>query len=243
MSVPFNRFAAFADLTVAEQQALQELTGGPRFSYARGDAIRFEQEPVDRLYFLVSGWALTCGSLANGGRQNLKIHLPGDIMGAPSIALERSAEGIFAATDVTVCVIPLAKLSNVFTRLPRLAMLFFMAAQEEWVILMDRLLAAGRSSAKEALAALLIYLHERLLSPDKIPPSYFFLPLSQADIADYLGLHVVHVGRMFKALEDEGLISRDIRAVTLLDVERLRALSGIPARLLSRCASWLPPEI
>lgn len=239
MTTPFKRFAAFAELTRAERSALQDLPGPP-FSFAPSQVIRHEQDPVDGVYFLHEGWAMTSASFADGDRQILKIHLPGDIMGAPSLALDRAAETITAVTQVVASKVPGQKLGEIFARRPRLALLFFLAAQEERVALMDRLLVMGRRSAKESLAFLLLNLHDQLSKPDADGMRSFDLPLNQSEIADLLGIHVVHVNRMFRALESDGLITRSGKRITLTDPAKLQALTGLPKRRLARNIPWLP---
>lgn len=238
--IPFRRFAAFADLTALEEAALRDLSAVTT-NFRRNHIIRYEQDPVDGVYLLVNGWALTTAGFAGGERQVLKIHLPGDIMGAPSLALDRAAETITAVTDVVVSKVAAQKLSRIFAELPRLSMLFFLAAQEERVELMDRLMILGRRPAKEGLAGLLVYLYDRLPRHFQRGLPAFELPLNQSQIGDFLGIHTVHVNRMFRVLEDEGLIVREGRWIVLAREADLRSVVGLPDRRLVRDASWLPP--
>lgn len=240
--IPFKRFAVFTDLTSTERNALKDLAA-QSLRYGRNEIIRHEQDPVDGVFLLTEGWVLTTASLAEGDRQVLKIHLPGDVMGAPSLALDRSAETITAVTDVMVSKVPARKLSEIFAELPRLAMLFFLTAQEERVILMDRLTSLGRRSAKQALCALLIHLHDRISAPDEAGVRSFELPLNQGQIADVLGIHLVHVNRMFRALEDEGLVLRSGKRISLLLVDEIRRITGLPERHLARNIAWLPSAL
>lgn len=239
-NIPFKRFSAFADLTPAEKAALKDLSTTP-IRYARQEVIRHEQDPVDCVFMLNEGWVLTTASFAEGDRQALKIHLPGDLMGAPSLALERTAETITAVTDVVASKIPVQKLSQIFAELPRLAMLFFLTAQEERVILMDRLTSLGRSSAKQSLCHLLVSLHDRVAVPGKDGRLSFELPLTQSQMGDVLGIHLVHVNRMLRILEEEGLIVRRGRDITLVEPEEIRRMTGLPNRRLAHNIPWLPP--
>ena len=236
---PFKRFSAFAELNATEKDALKALAATPVI-YHRNTVIRHEQDPVDGVFLLIDGWVITTASFSDGSRQVLKIHLPGDIMGAPSLALDRSAETITAVTDVIVSKVTADRLSNIFEALPRLAMLFFLTAQEERVILMDRLATLGRRSAKGSLSSLLIHLSNRIGAIGDGGYPTFEMPLNQGQIGDILGLHMVHVNRMFRALEADGLIARSGKNIHLLDVEELQRLSGLPQRRLARAIHWLP---
>ena len=52
------------------------------------------------------------------------------------------------------------------------------------------------------------------------------LPMTQEQLADATGLTPVHVNRVLKGLEREGLIRRDRRFVTIPDWEALRQAGG-----------------
>jgi DNA-binding IclR family transcriptional regulator len=53
------------------------------------------------------------------------------------------------------------------------------------------------------------------------------LPLTQADIADTLGLTAVHVNRVLQEFRREGLISLVQRRLSLHDIVRLQNLAGL----------------
>ena len=51
-------------------------------------------------------------------------------------------------------------------------------------------------------------------------------PLTQYHLADALGLSAVHVNRVLRQLRGSGLIRLKSKNLVILDVERLKALSG-----------------
>jgi CRP-like cAMP-binding protein len=61
----------------------------------------------------------------------------------------------------------------------------------------------------------------------------FQLPLTQSDIADMVGLSVVHVNRMIQELRASGLIRWDRKTVTVLDINRLRELADFDPTYLN----------
>ncbi|MGF1543484.1 MAG: helix-turn-helix domain-containing protein [Parvularculaceae bacterium] len=54
----------------------------------------------------------------------------------------------------------------------------------------------------------------------------FSLPVSQALIADAVGLSFVHVNRVMRAFESEGLIERSRETLILRDRDALAEISG-----------------
>ena len=55
------------------------------------------------------------------------------------------------------------------------------------------------------------------------------LPLTQEQIADHLGLTLVHVNRTLRRLREERIVLVDRQVVIIMDLERLRAFAqGLP---------------
>ena len=58
------------------------------------------------------------------------------------------------------------------------------------------------------------------------------LPLSQADLADTLGLTPVHVNRVLMQLRHSGLVTLSNRVLTILDLPGLQAMAGFDSSYL-----------
>ena len=232
-----NRFSAFTDLSEGEERTLRRLFG-PAAQLDAGCDIREAWGRRHTLFLLHEGWAASSADLADGGRQILKIHLPGELIGAPSLAFDVAVETLSTLTPVRASPVSLPALGELFERAPRLAAVLFLSAQEERALLMDRLTAIGRMDAERGITALLLHLHERLLPSH--PSGVIPLPLTQLQIADVIGLTPVHVSRVMRRLEKAGRIRRRGRTVELLDPAGLRAAAAIPQRRLRRDPDWLP---
>lgn len=236
---PLIRFAAFADLSIEEAEALENLGGTPA-TYKRGEILRREGDPNPGLYLLHKGWAATRRTLPNGGRQYFKIHCAGDMMGAPSLPLRQAAETLFALTDATISVVSADRLSALFVGYPRLATMFFLTAQVERTYLMDHITALGRCNAEQRIAGFLVHVGEKanLAAPHLGP--VFELPLTQKQIGDVLGLTPVHVNRILRNFDRSGHIRRYRKWIELLRRDDLRTISGLASHTVVRNAAWLP---
>ncbi|MDH7638255.1 Crp/Fnr family transcriptional regulator [Sphingomonas oryzagri] len=234
-----HRFSALADLAADEKAALAKLAGEPVFFY-RNQVLRHEGDACPGLFVLFKGWVGSSIRLGDGNRQFLKVHMPGDVLGAPSLPLTHAADTLVALTDAKVGPVDLNELSAIFARFPRLGILFFLAAQEERIVLMDRLVSVGRLSANQRLATLLIHFHERLVAIDPRTGPEFELPLSQEQIGDIVSLTAVSVNRALRSLQHEGYIHRRGKIIDMADIIGLRNLASLPARHLQRNPSWLP---
>lgn len=236
---PLNRFTDMAALSDAEQKRLRSLGDTP-ILYKRAATIRAEGDPAPCIYLMLEGWVLASMVLPSGARQVTKVHLPGDILGTPSMALTSAAETLTALTDCLVAPVPLTRMRDLFVDHPRLAALFLMAVQIERIALMDAMAAMGKTDAREQIITFILDLHDRLARLGKAPGGAFELPMTQEQIGEKLGMTSVHLNRSLRVLDAEGLLTRTGRLVRLNDIETLRGLSQLPRRQLRTDPEWLP---
>jgi CRP/FNR family transcriptional regulator, anaerobic regulatory protein len=90
------------------------------------------------------------------------------------------------------------------------------------------------------VAAFLLDMFDRIRVTDDQISNSFELKLTQEEIGDSVGLTSVHVNRMIRQMEQEGLISRSNGRVTLLDLARLEDIGHYTNRLKDMNLDWLP---
>lgn len=223
------------ELTAAERQALARLDQRER-TVRRGGILQRERDRAGELFVLRRGMMMSYLLLDDGGRQILRFFFPGDVMGLSGAIYRETPETLYAVTECAVSVFDRGALAQLAEQHPRLALVFLATNQAERVAITDRLAAVGRASAKARVGGLLLELNERLGDQDS-----FVLPLTQEEIGDATGLTSVHVNRMLRQLEQEGLVARDGNRVTLRDPRGLARDSGFVDRMTGLDLSWLPP--
>lgn len=223
------------ELTATERQALARLDQRER-SVRRGGTLQRERDRAAELFVLRRGMMMSYLLLDDGGRQILRFFFPGDVMGLSGAIYRETPETLCAVTECAVSVFDRGALAQMAEQHPRLALVFLATNQAERVAITDRLAAVGRASAKARVGGLLLELNERLGDQDS-----FVLPLTQEEIGDATGLTSVHVNRMLRQLEQEGLVARDGNRVTLRDPRALARDSGFVDRMTGLDLSWLPP--
>lgn len=234
-----HRFDALATLSPREIARFQALGEAP-VSHRKGARIRAQGDPARGIYLMIDGWVASSLILANGARLIQKIHLAGDILGTPSMVLDRSADTLTALTDAVTAFVPEDRIGALLTHEPRLAAVFLMAVQAERLVLMDMLATKGHSSAAEQFAMFLLDLHARLTPLGLVHDDTFDLPLTQEAIGGVLGITSVHTNRTIRDLKAQRLIERRGRAVRLVDPDALRRLAPLPERTLRHDPAWLP---
>lgn len=220
-----RRTAAFSPVNPSVLSSIERLRSGTHLVPAGGTLIR-ERQPNVRLYTLYAGWAFRYKTLSDGRRQILNFLLPGDLAGLQQQFGETSLHGVDAITDCHFCVFEEDTLWELYKDHSRLGYeVTWLAAREESLV-DDNLLTAGRRTAPERVAVLLLQLHRRLdrLGLVDADGSVAF-PVTQQHIADALGLSLVHTNKTLRRLAQLGLHD--------LSGGRLRILN---ARVLARIA-------
>jgi CRP-like cAMP-binding protein len=229
-------------LTLGERKALEKLEERQRHM-RRGAVLQRENETGGELFILRKGLMMSYVLLDDGSRQILRFLFPGDMLGLSSVIYSEAPETLCALSDCVVSPFDRAALSELIVSHPRLSAMILVYCQVERVALTDRLAALGRTSAKARVAALLLELRNRLRATDKSVEKAFALGLTQEEIGDATGLTAVHVNRMLRQLEEEGMIARDSGRVTLLDERGLARAANYVNRFERLDLSWLPKPI
>jgi CRP/FNR family transcriptional regulator len=180
--------------------------------------------PGDEISNLRTGWACRCPDLSNGRQAIVDVYLPGDVVGIHT-ALHTRPDRIIALTAVSIGVVPAkdALIDLMGNRAAALYIAWLMAQRHRRV---DRLLATISSlDATGRLAVMMLDFYERLKQRRLITGGTYSLPLTQVQIAYYLGLTVVHINRVLRSLRDAGIVSLEKHCVTILDLERLKRLA------------------
>jgi CRP-like cAMP-binding protein len=227
------------DLTPLEQAALERLEERQR-QVRRGAIVQRENEKCSELFVLRKGLMMSYVLLDDGSRQILRFLFPGDMLGMSSMIYREAPETLCALSDCVISPFDRSVLADLMVAHPRLSAMVLVYCQVERVSLTDRLAALGRTSAKARVAALLLELRNRLRATDKSVTNAFLLGLTQEEVGDATGLTAVHVNRMLRQLEEEGMIAREAGKVTLLDERGLARAANYVNRFERLDLGWLP---
>lgn len=188
-----------------------------------GQAIIHEGDPAENLFNVISGAVKLYKLLPDGRRQITGFLFPGDFLG---IALnETYVYTAEALTPVRLCRFPRRRLEALLKDIPALEHQLLDEVATELVAAQDQMLLLGRKTARERVASFLLMLakraerHGRQVNPVE-------LPMSRADIADYLGLTTETVSRTVTQLRQSNTISAANRGeIEILDRAGLEDLS------------------
>ena len=177
------------------------------------------------LYTLYAGWAFRCKILPDGRRQILNFLLPGDLIGLQGAMFEAALYSVEAITEVQICVLPRRKVWSLYENMPELAFDVTWLGSREESIVDENLTSAGRRTASERIAALIISLYKRADKLGLVVNGAMSFPLNQQHIADALGLSLVHTNKSLGKLRKLGMFSLDNGALLLSNPRALESLA------------------
>jgi CRP-like cAMP-binding protein len=227
-SAPTGAAAIADDLLIGGRTLRRAFLDTPLRLAARDTTIVRLGERDPAMILIRSGFAYRSCGLADGRRAILDVLVPGDIAGIDHVVLAAPIEEITAASRLGYYALdPAAARALLDDRCAALRILALIA-EARWRS--DRLAATiGRLDAQARIAALILSIHDRLRRRGLTNDLSFNLPLTQEQIADHLGLTLVHVNRTLRRLREERLVIVDRQVVIIVDLEALRELvRGLP---------------
>ena len=166
-------------------------------------------------------------TLENGKRQVINFLFPGDFTGLQSGIMGEMKHSVQTSTEMKLCVFRREDLWGLFRSHPERAYdLTWIAAVEEH-FLGETIASIGQRDAIERVSWALLRIHERLRAVGLFSAGSVPLPFRQHDLADSLGLSLVHTNKTLQALRAQNLIQWSDGRLTILDVKALAALAMI----------------
>lgn len=208
--------AAMSDEEIADLERIADhQTLGPKQTlFMSGDG-------AGAVYTVTSGTLRLQRDLSDGRRQVIGFAIPGDFIG---LAMEdRFTFSVDSLTEVAFCAFDRARFAALMDSHPALMSRLHQVASHELGIAQEHMVILGRRRAEERVVAFLMRWRERL---EKVSgrSATVQLPMGRQDIADYLGLTIETVSRIFARLMRDKILLDVPQGVRILDEQRLAAL-------------------
>ena len=223
-------------LSAEEKQKLGKL-GWRLRDFTRGSEIVADHSRPTESCLLVSGFAARTVILHSGARQITAVHIAGDFVDLHGMFLEVMDHSVAALTDCRVAFVDHASLRKLSVDSPRLWRLLSVTLAVDAAIQRAWMVGLGRRNPLSHLANLLCELYLRLRVVGIADHDSFEFRVAQSDIADMLGLSVVHTNRTLKDLRASGAISWNAGRVHILNWDTLAGFAEFDPTYLN-----LPPE-
>ncbi|GJE29111.1 Crp/Fnr family transcriptional regulator [Methylobacterium organophilum] len=210
------------DLDEDERAALSALTERTVPSAARHVIMR-AGEPSVNLHLIMSGVAIRYRLLPDGGRQIFALLLPGDFCDLQAHLLDHSDHYIETATDCAIVEIPPAIVDDLVLTRSRLARALWWATLVDESVTREWMLGLSRRPTDKRMAHLFCEILLRMHAVGRGERDSCAMPLTQAQLADVLGITNIHVNRVLQELRDRDLIVLKKRQLLVPDLPRLQA--------------------
>lgn len=226
---PLRDRAIFDPMTESEIDFMERFKTG-ELEVERGAMLMQEGAASPHMYTVLNGVGLRYKTLETGKRQVINFVFPGDFIGLQAGVMGEMKHSVEASTDMTLCVFNRASLWSLFeNHAERAYDLTWMAAVEEH-LLGEHLAVIGHMSGEERIARAFVHIHDRGKALGLVKGTRMTLPFRQQDLADALGLSLVHTNKTLGALRTRGVVRWSDGTLEILDYEALCDAAQLAAR-------------
>lgn len=236
-----RKLELFAPLGDEEKAALRAAPAQIRMLDSREDLLR-EDDPPLGVNLVLEGLVYRYKLLPGGRRQILAWLLQGDLCDARMVFLKQMDHAIAAFVPSRVAIYSPEALADVGRRYPRVRRAIWWSHLVSEAITRQWMVNLGQRTAVERAAHLICEMHYRMRAVGLAREDRFFLPVTQHELGDTLGLSTVHVNRILQELRRDGLINQQGREMIVLDQAGLRRVAGFDPKYLHPVAGEDEPD-
>lgn len=217
---PLHRKRAFLNMSREELEFMQKFKTG-ELTVEPGTTILMEGSNAPQLFTALSGMGIRDKKLMNGQRQVINFVFPGDFIGLQAGILGEMSHSVEARTHMRLCIFNRADLWSFFRSHPSKAFdITWLAAVEEH-FLGETLATIGQRTALQSVAWAMVKLFQRGHALGMVTNNHMALPFTQRDMADALGLSLVHTNKTLSKLKERQLASWSDKILQVNDLDAL----------------------
>lgn len=219
-----------ARLTDDDREMLEAICANARRVPAYTDLIQEGDNPRN-VHLVLEGFVCRYKVLQDGKRQIMAFFVPGDICDLHVHILGEMDHSIGTLMDSVMVQIDPPTIERL-TSNPRINRALWWSTLVDEGTLREWLVNMGQRPADQQMAHIFCELLLRLQVVGRAEGDSFILPLTQQELADTMGVTVVHVNRVLKHLRNQGLVEVNGREIRIPDIGRLRMFSGFDSNYL-----------
>ena len=224
---PLRPLPCFAPMSEAEVAFMMRFKKG-ELRVPAGRVILAQGEPSVHVYTALHGMGLRARTLPEGQRQVLNFVFPGDLLGLQAGLMDAMGHSVEASSDMVLCVFDRAELWRMFRNQPARAWSVAWAAAVEETLLGEALATVGQRGASGRIAWAVTRIARRFAALGIGEGGVLPMPWRQQDLADALGLSLVHTNKTLARFREQGLLRWTEGRLHLGDPAALAGLAGLP---------------
>lgn len=223
---PLRVMPLFVPFTADELAFMRRFKTGEQV-VDRNTPILHEGQRSATLYTVLSGIGTRSVFLEDGRRQVINFVFPGDFIGLQASLMGEMKHTVTSSTPMVLCMFDRARLWDMFRdHAERAYDLTWIAAVEEH-FLGETIATLGQRTATERMAWAFMRIWRRLSAVGLLRDGSVPLPFRQQDLADALGLSLVHTNKTVARLRDRKLASWQSGRLSIPDMKALAAVAGV----------------
>lgn len=223
---PLRTKDSFVPMTEDEVAIMQRFKMG-ELEVDAGTPILMQGSNSPQLYTALTGMGLRYKFLSNGRRQVVNFILPGDFIGLQAAVMGEMGHSVEATTKMTLCVFNRSAIWSFMKDNPERAFSITWLAAVEEHFLGNALATLGQRTALQSVAWALCKVYLRGDALGMVSRSQMPLPFRQQDLADALGLSLVHTNRTLAVLRNRQLAHWSDSVLSVTNVEDLAKIAMI----------------
>jgi CRP-like cAMP-binding protein len=232
-------FQRLKTTTGADDQDLQALAMLPFTlrNFRENQTVLSDGERPSECCLIADGFCVRSKTIADGRRQILSIHIPGDLPNLQNLHFATVDHDLIALSDCTLAFIAHKSLNDLIRRRPGVGDMFWRdtlvdaAVSREWIV------NVGQRSTYNRLAHLIVELRERLRLTGREIDSTFAIPLTQEQLGEAMGVTSVHTNRIVREMRIDGVLELQRGTVRILNEQKLQELAQFDGRYLQLSSS------
>jgi CRP-like cAMP-binding protein len=227
-----RKLEQFAKLSTDDKRALEAAASHKVRHVGPREDIIHEGDRPRQVNLILEGFACRYKALEDGRRQIVAFFIPGDICDARMFILTQMDHSIGTLSPVKLVEIPGDVFLDLADTSPRIARALWWNSLVEESIAREWTLNVGQRTAYERMAHLLCEFFIRMRAVGLVDGQSCELPMTQAELADALGLSTVHTNRTLQELRRDNLITLRGKNLVVSDLEALQAAALFNANYL-----------
>jgi CRP-like cAMP-binding protein len=181
---------------------------------------------------MVTGFSIRSKVASTGRRQILSFHIPGDIPDLQSLFLGKMDHDLGTISPATLGFIKHTALDRLVTDSPTIARALWRETLIDAAIFREWIVNMGARPGPARMAHLMAELRERMASVGLTSDGEFPFPVTQAELADALGMSSVHVNRILQTYRAQRILDLQRNNIHIANYEKIVSAGGFdPAYL------------
>ncbi|MFT6268824.1 MAG: CRP/FNR family transcriptional regulator [Alphaproteobacteria bacterium] len=223
----------------AEKSNHLKLSNSHRIFHAR-QSLFCAGDQFEGLYILRSGSAKSFITSIDGEEHITKFYYPGDLLGVDGFDKHIYMENVFFLETSSVCLVKESELNNLVKSSDDFRNCLLRSMSHALVSDSSMMMCLSSCSSEQKLARFVLDLSEQFRSL-RLSGTEFRLSMTRTDIANYMGMALETVSRVFASFQLKQIIRVQNRQLTILDFDALNRIV-LKDQCLNKVASNLPTE-